>query len=92
MSLSIMSLVVLGGVFGSIVGALAPSKRIGCSLLLAVPVGMVIYVSIWQSQNPEALRSTSPLEFFFGPLWPSLGAVVGWQFGKSVRSIFSDGT
>lgn len=48
---------------------------------------MVAYISWWQSQHPESLRSTSALDFLFGPLWPSLGAIAGFYAGKLLVSL-----
>ena len=43
---------------------------------------MFIHVSRWQDANPDALGSTSGLDFVFGPLWPSLGAIGGFVAGR----------
>jgi len=42
----------------------------------------------WQGEHPEDLRSTSGLDFVFAPLWPSLGAVMGYFAGMWFRSVF----
>jgi hypothetical protein len=65
-------------VFGLLVGIAVPMRKLGCVVLLAVPVAMLFFVNWWQSQHPENLRSTSALDFMFGPLWPSLGALAGF--------------
>lgn len=67
----------IGFVMGLLVGLTVAGKSRGCLILIAVPVAMVFYVDWWQDRHPEALRSTSALDFLFGPLWPSLGAVGG---------------
>ncbi len=82
---SIEGLLFIGCVAGLLVGLFATKPRTGCLILLAVPVAMVAYVSWWQGQHPENLTSTSSLEFIFGPLWPSLGAVAGYSVGKLLR-------
>jgi hypothetical protein len=79
--MTIGTLILFGGIAGLLVGLFIPSQRLGCVILLAVPVAMFIHVSRWQDANPEALRSTSGLEFLFGPLWPSLGAIAGFVAG-----------
>ncbi len=74
-----------GFVAGLIVGALMAKPQLGCLILLAVPVAMIAYISWWQGENPGKLRSTSGLDFLFGPLWPSLGAIGGLFVGKLMR-------
>lgn len=84
---TIMGLVVGGAVFGLLCGAFISPRKIGCTALLMVPVAMVGYVALWQSIHPENLRSTSALDYMFGPLWPSLGALVGFALGSALRRI-----
>lgn len=73
---------------GIVVGMLFPRPKIGCTVLLAVPVLMILFVSWWQGQHQESLRSTSSLDYIFGPFWPSLGAFVGYFTGVWLRSAF----
>jgi hypothetical protein len=84
--LGIEALLIIGLVAGFFVGLTVPSQKIGCLALLPVPIVMIGYVIRWQSQNPENLRSTSGLDFLFGPLWPSAGAVAGFFIGRLVRT------
>ena len=79
---TIEGLLTVGFVFGMLVGVLAPTHKLGCFVLLTVPIAMIAYIAWWQGQHPEALRSTSGLDFLFGPLWPSLGAIAGLFAGK----------
>lgn len=78
-------LIFCGLVAGLLVGITVRKPAVGCLTMLAVPVAMVAYIAWWQSQNPEHLRSTSALDFVFGPLWPSLGAVAGFIVGRLLR-------
>ena len=78
----------VGAVVGLVTGVLLPRPKIGCLALLVVPLAMVFFVSWWQGEHPENLRSTSALDFVFGPLWPSAGAVAGYFAGKWFRSFF----
>lgn len=71
---------VLGGFVVGFVSGLAKPEY-GCVLLPAIPVAMFAYIWWWQSQNPDALTSTSALDFVLGPLWPTLGAIGGWFTG-----------
>ena len=87
---SILGLLALGFVVGIVVGATITRQKLGCTLLLAVPVAMFAYVWWQQGQHPESLRSTSSLDFLFGPLWPSLGAAAGFFGGATLRSLFQD--
>ena len=73
---------------GLLVGALLPRPKVGCTALLVVPVAMIFFIGWWQGQHPENLRSTSGLDFMFGPLWPSLGAVIGYFVGAWLRRLF----
>lgn len=77
----------LGIGVGMLVGITLPRPKLGCLVLLAVPVAMIAYISWWQGEHPENLRSTSALDFVFGPLWPSLGAIGGYFTGKWLRSL-----
>jgi hypothetical protein len=49
-------------------------------------VAMIVYVAWWQGENPDKLRSTSGLDFIFGALWPSLGALAGLFAGDGLKS------
>lgn len=77
-----------GAIVGLLIGLIAPSERLGCSLLGIVPVAMIVFIAVWQGQNTQSLRSTSALEFIFGPLWPSLGGFGGLLLGRVVRAIW----
>ncbi len=87
-AMTIELLLICGFLVGLIVGVLIAKPQLGCLALLIVPVAMIGYISWWQGQNPDDLRSTSGLDFVFGPLWPSLGAIGGYFVGKSLRSVF----
>jgi hypothetical protein len=78
-------LIFCGFVAGLLVALTVRKRAVGCLIMLAVPVAMIAYVAWWQSQNPDQLRSTSALEFVFGPLWPSLGGIVGFIIGQLLR-------
>ena len=78
----------IGAAAGLLIGLVLPRSKIGCVVLLAVPVAMILFISWWQGEHPENLRSTSALDFVFGPLWPSLGAVGGYFAGMWLRSLF----
>ncbi|WP_221714211.1 hypothetical protein [Sphingobium xanthum] len=84
--MTIGMMMLYGAMAGLVVGGLFSSQRLGCSILLAIPITMIVYVSRWQSANPEALRSTSGLDFVFGPLWPSIGALGGFYAARALRS------
>ena len=85
---SIEGALTIGAIIGLIVGTFVNHRKLGCSVLIAIPIAMVVYICWWQGEHPENLRSTSALDFFFGPLWPSLGAVGGYYVGVFVRSLF----
>jgi len=83
--MTIEAMLTFGVAAGLAVGLIAPRERTGCLMLLAVPIAAFAYVWIWQAQHPESLRSTSSLDFLFGPLWPSIGAVCGYVAGRIGR-------
>ena len=85
--LTIEGCLAVGFVAGLAVGSLVAKQKRGCLILFAVPVAMVIFVGWWQGQHPENLRSTSGLDFIFGPLWPSLGAIGGFYAGRGLRAL-----
>ena len=83
--MTIQAMMFYGFIVGLVIGMAVAKPRIGCLTLLAVPISMIAYIAWWQSQNPDMLRSTSSLDFMFGPLWPSLGAIGGFLVGKFSR-------
>jgi len=83
--IGIEGLLLIGLGVGIAIGLLAPNQRVGCVGLLVVPLAMIAYIGWWQGEHPENLRSTSGLDFIFGPLWPSLGALVGLFLGIFIR-------
>lgn len=89
MTLTITQLLVCGFIVGLLIGIALPHPKVGCVGLLAVPIGMFAYIWWWQGQNPDKLRSTSALDFVFGPLWPSLGAICGYFAGAALGSLLS---
>jgi len=85
-----MLLMFFAVVLGFIAGFVLRERKLGCLLLLPIPIAMLIYVSMWQAANPENLRSTSALDFIFIPLWPSLGAILGFEIARAIRTLRSD--
>lgn len=77
-------LLIAGLVIGVVVGVCLAKPVNGCGTLLLVPFAMIIYVYVCQRQHPENLTSTIALDYIFGPLWPSIGAVVGFAAGKLI--------
>lgn len=84
-SMTIEAMLISGAVIGLMTRIFSPSGRVGCTILWIVPIGMIGYIAFWQWQHPENLRSTSSLDFLFGPLWPSFGASVGYVVGGGLR-------
>jgi hypothetical protein len=72
----------IGFAAGLVVGILISRPKLACVVLLVVPVAMIFFISWWQGEHPENLRSTSALDFIFGPLWPSAGAIAGYYAGR----------
>jgi hypothetical protein len=72
------ALMLTGLIAGGALGLMLSRKRFGCWSLSVIPVGAYVYVSWWQSQHPELLRSTSGLDFLFVQFPPLIGALVGY--------------
>ena len=82
-----IELMLIGGlIVGSVIGLTAPNQGLGCIALLLVPICMVLYIDWWQGENPDMLRSTSALDFIFGPLWPTIGAISGFIGSRLFRT------
>lgn len=77
----------IGFVVGAGLGLLLASSRFGCLSLLSVPVGVWAYVSWWQSQHPELLRSTSGLDYLFAQFPPLIGALAGYGLVAVIRHL-----
>ena len=60
-------------------------RPVGCLSLLAVPIATAFYVSWWQEQHPENIRSTSGLDYVLIPPVPLLGALVTYGVVYFVR-------
>ena len=82
---SVGVLLMIGFVAGGIIGLLLGSKRLGCGTLALIPIGAIAYVSWWQDQHAENLRSTSGLEFIFVPIPPSIAALAGYGLVWLIR-------
>jgi hypothetical protein len=76
----------IGGVAGLLIGIIASNGKIGCAALFLIPIAMIVYIAVWQSRHPESIRSTSALDFIFGPLWPSLSGLCGFGLVRLLRS------
>lgn len=83
--MTIEALLIAGSIAGLLVGFARATAQAGCATLWVVPIAMVAYIAVWQSLHPENIRSTSGLDFVFGPLWPSLGALGGFGLARLVR-------
>tara|TARA_B100000678_G_C18046147_1_gene436715 strand:- start:9 stop:284 length:276 start_codon:yes stop_codon:yes gene_type:complete len=74
--MSFTILVAAGALAGAALALIFGTRPIGCLSLLLVPISAVAYVSWWQDQHPENLRSTSGLDYLFIPPIPLIGALV----------------
>ncbi|MEH6791263.1 hypothetical protein [Parasphingorhabdus sp.] len=83
--MAIEGAILLATAFGFIVAILISNAKLGCASLLIVPVAMIFQISRWQDQNPEAIRSTSGLDFLFVPFWPIIAALCGFAVGLILR-------
>ena len=48
MRVTIGALLVVGFLAGAIVGITIAKEKLGCGILLAVPIAMIVYVGWWQ--------------------------------------------
>jgi len=60
--LTIEGALAVGAAFGLLTAVLLPRPKAGCVALLAIPIAMIFFVSWWQGEHPENLRSTSGLD------------------------------
>jgi hypothetical protein len=81
----------IGAVAGIVIGFFISRPKLGCAVLLIIPTAMIFFIGWWQGQHPENLRSTSGLDFMFGPLWPSVGALAGSCLGRLLKSRIDKG-
>lgn len=81
--MTITAWILLGAVAG---GAIGHFSTRGLLAVLTVPLGMIVVIKIYHAANAGELRSTSALDFIFGPLWPTLGAVPGFFVARAIRS------
>lgn len=88
--MTIEGLMIAGAGAGFAFGLAGWSQKIGCVFLALISLAMIVYVAVWQEMHPENLRSTSGLDFIFGPLWPCLGAFCGWSVGTLMRSLLKN--
>ncbi len=80
-------LMLIGFAAGGLLGLLLRSKKIGCASLTVIPLAGFAYVSWWQSQNVESLRSTSGLDYMFGPPLPlTIGGLAGYGLVALVKA------
>ena len=84
--LSVPALLAIGGMAGLVMGALFGLRRGGALTLLLVPVGMIVYIANWQDKHPEALRSTSGLDYIFGPIPPTASALVAYGIACLIKA------
>ena len=86
--MTITLFVIVGAIVGFGAAVVFTNARPGCVSLLIIPIAMYFYVDWWVNNNPDLWTSTIALEYFFGPLWPSLGAAVGFLLGRDFKKRF----
>ncbi|MXP44192.1 hypothetical protein [Allopontixanthobacter sediminis] len=80
---TIEAALVIGGILGFLAG-LIPRAKAGCATLFVIPIVMLIYTVIElndPSRRPDALDA---LYYIFNPLWPTLGALVGFGLARVI--------
>lgn len=87
--LSIKQLLLVGLIFGLILGFPSMISNARKWLLLAVPIIAIGYAAWWISENPgiKEEQATWALIYIFVPLWPSVGALAGFGISRIARNI-----
>ncbi|KWV95232.1 hypothetical protein [Erythrobacter sp. AP23] len=86
--MSFLVLIGAGALGGAALALIFGTRRVGCASLIVVPISAVLFVSWWQNQHPELLRSTSGLDYLFVPPIPTIGALVAYGAIFFVRDWF----
>lgn len=76
----------IGALVGAVAG-LVPRAKIGCGALVIIPLVMLVYTAIQlndANRRPDALDA---LLYVFNPLWPSLGALLGFGLVRLLRTL-----
>ena len=84
--IGIEAALLIGGLVGAVTG-LVPRAKIGCAALVIIPLVMLVCTFTQQndaSRRPDAL---DPLFYVFNPLWPSLGALIGFGLVRLLRAM-----
>jgi hypothetical protein len=89
--MTVEAMLIIGFLAGFLVGLVFANPKAGCGVLLIVPIAMFVYIGMWQSLHSESIRSTSALDFIFGPLWPSIAAIAGFVVVRAAREFFRGG-
>ncbi len=84
-----IELLLIAGMFAGLLASLLPSGKIGCGVLLLVPVAMIGFVYFELADPARRPDAQDALAYVFGPLWPSIGAIAGFALGRWVRRIMA---
>jgi len=85
---TIETAVIAGGIAGLVIGLFAPARG-GWAALCLIPVAMLAYTFVSLSDPSRKPDALDPLHYLFNPLWPSLGALMGFGLGKWLRLSFT---
>jgi hypothetical protein len=83
--MNMIILLMVGGIFGVVVGLVSRSLKFGCAGLFIVPFAHYAYMDWWQSNQLETLRSTSGLDILFFLPFTCVGAMIGFLVGAGIR-------
>lgn len=71
-------ILIVSFVFGFVTRMMVKRVKIGCLALLVVPLAMIGYV-YWVHAHQTRIDALDVLDWFFGPLTPSLAASAGFS-------------
>ena len=77
---------IFAGALAGVLASLLPSGKLGCAVLCVIPLAMFSLVHEELSDPTRRPDALDALMYFFGPLWPSLGALGGFLAGRKART------
>lgn len=85
--MTIKGLIIIGALLGGL-AALPRNAKVGCTSLLAIPLAMIAYAHLEISDPKRIPDALDALLYLFYPLWPTLGAILGFTLGRGLRQLF----
>jgi hypothetical protein len=83
--MTMVDLLAFGTMAGLLIGLAARSDKVGCIVLMFLPVFVVVCTAVEQQLYPERLNPFSGLDFASDPFWFTIGALGGFIGGRLIR-------